>query len=313
MTAFHWFLPTTGDGRTLVGGGHGVPGGLGHPGGRAGTANAFRPPSIDYLAQVARTAELLDYEGVLTPTGTWCEDAWLTTAALVRETSRLKFLVAFRPGSIEPTLAAQMAATYQRLSNGRLLLNVVTGGEPAEQARFGDRLTQEQRYARTDEFLTVVRGAWDGGFDFTGEYYDVRDARTREAPDPLPELYFGGSSPAAGPVAAKHVDVYLTAVVAQAQDTLGASLSVGQQRMRALHEGRRDARDAHDLEVAPGLWAGVGLVRGGAGTALVGSHREVAELVEQYRAIGIEEFVLSGYPHVEEAYWFAEGVRPLLG
>ena len=246
---------------------------------------------------------------------------------------------------------------------------ISTGGEPAEQARFGDRLTQEQRYARTDEFLTVVRGAWDGGFDFTGEYYDVRDARTREAPDPLPELYFGGSSPAAGPVAAKHVDVYLTwgepvdlvaekldwirglakeqgrelrfgirlhvitrdtseaawavaqqmldeldpAVVAQAQDTLGASLSVGQQRMRALHEGRRDARDAHDLEVAPGLWAGVGLVRGGAGTALVGSHREVAELVEQYRAIGIEEFVLSGYPHVEEAYWFAEGVRPLLG
>ncbi len=369
MTAFHWFLPTTGDGRTLVGGGHGVPGGLGHPGDRVGTANAFRPPTIDYLAQVARTAELLDYEGVLTPTGTWCEDAWLTTAALVRETSRLKFLVAFRPGSIEPTLAAQMAATYQRLSGGRLLLNVVTGGEPAEQARFGDRLTQEQRYARTDEFLSVVRGAWDGGFDFAGDYYDVRDARTREAPDPLPELYFGGSSPAAGPVAAKHVDVYLTwgepvdlvaekldwirglakeqgrelrfgirlhvitrdtseaawavaqqmldeldpAVVAQAQDTLGASLSVGQQRMRALHEGRRDARDAHDLEVAPGLWAGGGLVRGGAGTALVGSHREVAELVEQYRAIGIEEFVLSGYPHVEEAYWFAEGVRPLLG
>ena len=363
---FHWFLPTTGDGRSLVGGGHSVPTGIGRPAGGQGSASVFREPDIDYLAQVARTAEHLGFEGVLTPTGTWCEDAWLTTAALIRETERLKFLVAFRPGAITPTLAAQMAATFQRISNGRLLLNVVTGGEPAEQARFGDHLTQEQRYARTDEFLTVVRGAWDGGLDFTGEYFDVQDARTKQAPDPLPQIYFGGSSAAAGPVAAKHVDVYLTwgeppeqvaekldwmrglakeqgrelrfgirlhvitrdtseaawAVaqsmideldpvhVAQAQEALAASQSVGQQRMRALHEGRRDVSDAHDLEISPGLWAGVGLVRGGAGTALVGSHREVADLIEGYRALGIDEFVLSGYPHVEEAYWFAEGVKP---
>ena len=95
---------------------------------------------------------------MLTPTGTWCEDAWLITAALTRETERLKFLVAFRPGLISPTLAAQMAATYQRISGGRLLLNVVTGGEADEQRRFGDHLSHDERYARTDEFLAIVRG-----------------------------------------------------------------------------------------------------------------------------------------------------------
>ena len=159
---FDWFLPTSGDGRTIVGRGHGIP--------LAGASGAQRPPDIDYLAQIARSAEQLGFAGVLTPTGTWCEDAWLTTAALIAQTSRLKFLVAFRPGLITPTLAAQMAATYQRISRGRLLLNVVTGGQAVEQARFGDYLAHDERYARTAEFLAIVRGAWSGQpFDFSGE------------------------------------------------------------------------------------------------------------------------------------------------
>src|SRR5690349_2901188 len=109
----HWFLPTAGDSRDVVG---------------FGPTASRRAPTIDYLATVARTAEQLGFEAVLTPTGTWCEDAWITTAALIRETTTLKFLVAFRPGLVSPTLAAQQAATFHRHSNGRLLLNVVTGG-----------------------------------------------------------------------------------------------------------------------------------------------------------------------------------------
>ncbi|MEW2355611.1 LLM class flavin-dependent oxidoreductase [Spirillospora sp. NPDC029432] len=366
---FHWFLPTTGDSRALIGGGHSVPAGVGRPAERPGTADVVRPPDIDYLAQIARSAEQLGFEAVLTPTGTWCEDAWLVTAALLRETSRLKFLVAFRPGFVSPTLAAQMAATYQRISGGRLLLNVVTGGESAEQRRFGDHLAHADRYARTGEFLEVVRGAWTGEpFDFKGEHYDVEGALVSRPPDPLPEIYFGGSSPAAGPVAARHVDTYLTwgeppdqvaekiawmrglaaaegralrfgirlhtisrdtseaawaearrlldgvdpAHIAKAQQALAASDSVGQRRMRALHESYRGGGSERDLEIHPGLWSGVGLVRGGAGTALVGSHAEVADLIEEYAALGIEEFILSGYPHLEEAYWFGEGVLPEL-
>ncbi|MET8160922.1 LLM class flavin-dependent oxidoreductase [Sphaerisporangium sp. NPDC005289] len=360
---FHWFLPTSGDSRAIIGGGHGLSRGHGRS-----AAAAYRPPSVDYLGQIARSAEQLGFEAVLTPTGTWCEDAWLVTAALTQQTTRLKFLVAFRPGFLSPTLAAQMAATYQRISGGRLLLNIVTGGEGAEQRRFGDHLSKDERYARTDEFLSVVRGAWSGvPYDFSGAYYQVEGATVAEAPDPVPELYFGGSSPAAGAVAARHVQTYLTwgeppaqvaeklawvrglaaeqgrtlrfgirlhvitrdtseeawaeagrllsridpADIAAAQRTLARSESVGQKRMLALHEGyRRDGGDPHELEVYPNLWAGVGLVRGGAGTALVGSHAEVAGLIEEYAALGITEFVLSGYPHLEEAYWFGEGVLP---
>src|ERR1700678_4089289 len=140
---FDWFLPTSGDGRTIVGRGHSIP--------LAGASGAQRPPDLDYLGQVARSAEQLGFAAVLTPTGTWCEDAWLATAALIGETSRLKFLVAFRPGLISPTLAAQMAATYQRLSRGRLLLNVVTGGHPDGLGRFGDFAPPDEGYAGRGE------------------------------------------------------------------------------------------------------------------------------------------------------------------
>jgi alkanesulfonate monooxygenase len=84
--------------------------------------------------------------------------------------------------------------------------------------------------------------------------------------------------------------------------------SVGQKRMAALHDGRRDK-----LEIAPNLWAGIGLVRGGAGTALVGDAAIVVERLKEYQAAGVDTFVLSGYPHLEEAYRFAELAFPLLG
>ena len=102
--------------------------------------------------------------------------------------------------------------------------------------------------------------------------------------------------------------------VARAQAALGASESTGQQRMLALRRGGDQTAyaDARELEVAPNLWSGVGLVRGGAGTALVGSHEEVADRLAEYHALGIDEVILSGYPHVEEAYRFAEGVTPVL-
>jgi alkanesulfonate monooxygenase len=82
--------------------------------------------------------------------------------------------------------------------------------------------------------------------------------------------------------------------------------------MRSLHSGYRAGGAAAELEIYPNLWAGVGLVRGGAGTALVGSHADVAERIEEYASLGIQEFIFSGYPHLEEAYWFGEGVLPEL-
>jgi alkanesulfonate monooxygenase len=345
----HWFLPTTGDSREIVG---------------FGPTEGRRAPDIEYLSQVARAADQLGYEAVLTPTGTWCEDAWLTTAALSRDTRDLKFLVAFRPGLVSPTLAAQQASTFQRITGGRLLLNIVTGGDANEQRRFGDWLDHDRRYDRTAEFITVLRGAWSGTpFDFHGDHYEIAGASTVAPPSPTPEIFFGGASPAAEQVAARHADVYLTwgetpdqvaeridrmrrlaadvgrtlrfgirlhvisrdtaedawavtdrmlaamsdEVIALAQQQFTSGESVGQQRMSALHGGRRD-----NLVIAPNLWAGYGLVRSGAGTALVGSHDEVADRIAEYHRLGIDHFIMSGQPHLEEAYWFAEGVFPVL-
>jgi alkanesulfonate monooxygenase len=305
---------------------------------------------------------------VLTPTGAWCEDAWLTTAMLVQETERLKFLVALRPGLLSPTLAAQMAATFQWQSEGRLLLNVVTGGEPREQLAYGDSLNKADRYARCGEFLEVVRRLWAGGdpVTFTGEHVFVENATLQRRPDPVPPIYFGGSSAEAGQVAADHADTYLTwgepapavaekvdwirrlasqrgrslsygirlhvisrdtseeawaqadrllktiprGEIDRVQAGLAQSESEGQKRMGDLHRGK--AHDLRSLEVSPNLWSGVGLVRGGAGTALVGSHEEVSERISEYADLGIDHFILSGYPHLEEAWQFAEGVLPAL-
>src|SRR5208283_3279199 len=126
-------------------------------------------------------------------------------------TERLKFLVAFRPGLIAPTLSAQMAATFQRHSKGRLLLNVVTGGESAEQRAYGDFAGKAERYERCGEFLDIVTRLWAGEtVDFEGKHLHVQGARLTRRPDPVPDLYFGGSSAEAGPVAARFADVYLT-------------------------------------------------------------------------------------------------------
>ncbi|MDR4305547.1 FMNH2-dependent alkanesulfonate monooxygenase [Chelatococcus sambhunathii] len=343
-----WFLPTHGDGRYL------------------GTTKGGRPVDLDYLKQVAQAADRLGYFGVLLPTRRSCEDSWVVASALAPLTQRLRYLVAVRPGLQSPTVAARMTATLDRISNGRLLINVVTGGDPAENAGDGIFLSHDQRYEVTREFLEVYKALLAGEtVNYNGKHIRVEDGRLLFAPTAPkgPPLYFGGSSAAASQVAAKTIDKYLTwgeppadvaeklgavralaekagrkvsfgirlhvivretneeawaaadrlishlddETIAAAQKVYARMDSVGQQRMAALHGGRRDK-----LEVSPNLWAGVGLVRGGAGTALVGDPETVAQRMKEYMAVGVDTFILSGYPHLEEAYRFAELVFPLL-
>jgi alkanesulfonate monooxygenase len=343
-----WFLPTHGDGRYLA------------------TQTGARPVSLNYLSQIARAADDLGYFGVLIPTGRSCEDSWVVASALAPMTERLRFLVAVRPGLSEPSMTARMTATLDRLSGGRLLINVVAGGDPVELHGDGVWLDHTERYVATDEYLTVWRALLRGEtVDFSGNHIRCEGGKLLFPPtqSPHPPLYFGGSSDAGQAVAAKHADVYLTwgeppgdvaekiaaakaaaaaqgrtmcfgirlhvivretaaeawdaadalikhvddAAIAMAQKTFARFDSVGQQRMARLHGGRRDR-----LEISPNLWAGVGLVRGGAGTALVGDPQQVAERMREYMAVGIDRFILSGYPHLEECYRFAELVFPLL-
>jgi alkanesulfonate monooxygenase len=343
-----WFLPTHGDGRYL------------------GTTKQARQVNYHYLAQIAQAADALGFGGVLLPTGRSCEDAWMVAASRIPATARLQFLGAIRPGIMSPTASARMTATLDRLSRGRLLINVVTGGDPDEAVGDGVFFSHDERYQVTDEFLTIWRAVLSGEtVSFRGKYLQVKGAKVLFPPvqHPYPPLYFGGSSATARELAAKQVNLYLTwgeppasvaekivdvrrraaafgrslrfgirlhivvresaqeawaaandliryvddATIAQAQKTFARFDSEGQRRMSALHKGSRDC-----LEVSPNLWAGVGLVRGGAGTALVGDPETVAARMREYAALGIDTFILSGYPHLEEAYRVAELLFPLL-
>lgn len=346
-----WFIPTHGDGRYL------------------GSPIGGRDTSYHYMRQIAQAADDLGYGGVLMPTGASCEDAWLVAASMAASTERLRFLVAVRPGLMSPTLSARMAATLDRITDGRVLINVVTGGDPVELAGDGLHLSHDERYEVTDEFLDVWRGALAGEtVDLDGKHMKIEGAKLiiPALQKPYPPIYFGGSSPAAIDVAAKHVDLYLTwgeapdavakkiAAVREAAARHGRELrfgirlhviaretdeeawadaerliskiddeliekaqavfkrmdSTGQEQMRKLQTGGR-SREA--LEISPNLWAGIGLVRGGAGTALVGSAETVEERMREYMDLGIDTFILSGYPHLEEAYRFAELLFPRLG
>ncbi|MDX4018688.1 alkanesulfonate monooxygenase [Pseudomonas aeruginosa] len=214
-----WFLPTHGDGHFL------------------GTSQGARPVSLPYLKQVAQAADSLGYHGVLIPTGRSCEDSWVVASALAPLTERLRFLVAIRPGIVSPTVSARMAATLDRLSGGRLLINVVTGGDPDENRGDGIHLGHAERYEVTDEFLRVWRRVLQGeAVDFHGKHIHVENAKALYPPlqRPYPPLYFGGSSEAAHELAGEQVDVYLT----WGEPLPAVAAKIADVRQRAARHGR---------------------------------------------------------------------------
>ena len=354
----HWFIPTHGDSRYL------------------GTSKGARAATFDYFRQIASAADSLGYEGVLLPTGRSCEDSWVLAASLIEATRRLKFLVALRPGLVQPVQSARMAATFDRMSGGRLLVNLVTGGDPDELEGDGLFMPHAERYELSRDFLTIwretlQRSHTQRAFDYEGPHLKVKGAKLLYPPlqAPYPPIYFGGSSEEAHELAAEQLDTYLTwgeppaavaakvadirrraarhgrtlefgirlhvivretedeawraaaelvshlddNIIAVAQKKFAQMDSVGQRRMAELNKGRLNKADIREgLEVAPNLWAGVGLVRGGAGTALVGNPQQVAARIREYAELGLDHFILSGYPHLEEAHRFAELVFPLL-
>ncbi|MGC5032733.1 LLM class flavin-dependent oxidoreductase [Micromonospora sp. DT229] len=349
----HWFLPLHGDGREVA-----------KPSSGPGAPGARRDPDLDYLTQVALAVERFGFSGMLTPFGLFCEDPWIVASALSTRTHRARFMIALRPGFVSPVLAAQQAATFQRITGGRLQLNLVTGGDIDEQRRYGDWLTHDQRYERATEFLDVFNRAWTGErFDYHGTHYQIQGGLVTRPHPVRPLTFVGGSSEQAQRLAARHGDVFVAwgeppagvaglvadarrfadeqgrrigygsrfhvisrdtsaeawrvaeqlidgmdpGRIEQAQRRFRSTESVGQRRMAALHGGSTAA-----LEVYPNVWAGYGLVRPGVGTALVGSHEEVAERIAEYHSLGLDHLILSAHPHLEEAYAFGEGVLPLL-
>lgn len=355
---FDWFIPIDGDGAHI------------------GTLRAERPPTFEYLRQVVETAEAAGYYSLLIPTrfanGLFEENAplaetWTTVTALAAGTRRVRFLVAVRPGFISVGLFAQMAATLDQISGGRLDINVVPGGIQGEFERFGESIAHDQRYERAEEFIAALRALWakPEPVHFHGQTIRLNGAVVSPGPvgaaGPVgrgPQFYVGGASPRALVFAARQADVYLAWIQPQdeiadllarvraqfaaagrtpvfglrthlvvratereawdaAEDLLSEAASVVKEQRRAVFAGtpmvgQQAQLRAHVSERAPRLWNGIAAVRVNCGTAIVGDPEQVADELLGYWRLGIDEFILSGFPHVEECRRVAADVLPLL-
>ncbi|WIV19967.1 LLM class flavin-dependent oxidoreductase [Paenibacillus polygoni] len=357
---FGWFIPTNGDGRYI------------------GTT-LEREPSPEYFIQVAKAAEKAGYEFTLIPAGGDCWDGWIVGSWVAAHTTKLKPLIAMRPGLISPVLAARMASTLDQMSGGRALINVVTGHYPADLKATGDPLhgSHDERYERTKEFLDVVKGVWgeDGsasGFNYEGQHYQVEGGVSKPAAlqDPHPPLYFGGSSVAGKKVAAESADVYLMwgeplewiqeqmaemkqhlkdlkertgvsrtlrygiraqVVVRETEEEAWKAAwnilskvepnqlkdqekrhaktdATNQKRQMDLYEQSKD----QDYIIGPNLWSGLSAVRGGGAVAFVGTPEQVSDRLIEFVDAGVSSFILSGYPHLEEAEITGELLMPVV-
>ena len=348
---FDWFIPIDGDGQHI------------------GTRRAERPPTFDYLRKVVDAAEGNGFHSLLIPTrfvnGLFEESAplsetWTTVAALAAVTSRIRFLVAVRPGFISAGLFAQMAATLDQISGGRLDINVVPGGIQGDFERVGEKIDHHTRYARAEEFIESLRLLWESPLPttFNGQYVSLEDAVVSPGVfNGGPQFYLGGASSDALQLAGRQADVYLAWIHTKeniasfieranakfseagrparyglrthlvVRDTEAAAWDAAEELIaRAdpeVHRQRQavtsssqmvgqkaQAQVAKDHLLAPNLWNGISTVRVNCGTALVGTPDQVAAELRDYWRLGIDEFILSGYPHIEECDRAATDLLP---
>ena len=214
---FLWRLPVHGDGRRA------------HTSHTRGEWNRLQPdqapkrvaPSFndqsfayyDYIEQVAKAADIVGFHGALIPAFPHTEEPWMFAAALARQTRNLRLLIAIQPWFIHPAYASQMAASLQRLSNGRVEWNVISGGGGSQQKSYGDFIDHDKRYARTAEFLDFVKGySHHAPFNYEGEFFHVENGGLQYPMNqhPVPRLWLAGASDAALHVAGQHAQIHLT-------------------------------------------------------------------------------------------------------
>lgn len=318
-----WYCPSEGDGTRL------------------GTRAPERAPTFGYLLRVVRAAERAGAEEILIPTGhvndSFAPDAafaesWTIATALAARTRSIRLIVAVNPEAVPPALAAHQLETLEDIAPGRIAINLVAGGGP-EGAYGGPPVPHDARYARLEELALALRTRFSGPLYLGGASPAAVDLAARlvdtylmwgEHPDAIAARVDDMRARTARPLRFGlriHIIARKRAVTARrrAEELLAAAQvqhdrsheyagfdSVGQGRMNAI------AADQDDW-VAPGLWAGIRRVRGGAGTALVGDYDEVAEWLARYRAAGIDLVIASGYPHLEEVRRVAHQVWHRIG
>ena len=333
-----------------------------------------RLTDFEYMQQLAGAIDYNGFDGALIATTPGGNDPWSMATGLAMTTKNMKFIVAQYAGIIEPLWLAQMAASVDQISNGRLIINIINGQGPLV-PQLGLPADHDERYALADEYWGVFRRLMTGEtVDFEGKFVKLKGAKLMVEPvqKPYPELMIGGSSAPGLALAARHADCWLSlglpppiikqhiARVRELAAAQGRKLRYGIRAYVIVRETKEEAwaaaqwqydrmdrevvqrrldkmkgydaegtqmleafwktkvadglpKDAREFEIHPGLWAGVGLIRVGTGTALVGDPDSILALMREYEEAGCEVFILGNYPHIEEAYRFADLVMPLAG
>jgi alkanesulfonate monooxygenase len=267
----------------------------------------------------ARTAhEAAGFDRVLVPHHSTGPSATLTIAYAAAHTERVHFMLAHRPGFTAPTLAARQIATLDHYSGGRLGVHFISGGSDAEQRRDGDFLAHDQRYERTDEYLSILRRLWtsDQPFDHEGKHYRFEQGFSAVKPlqQPHVPVYFGGASEAAIPVAGRHADVY--ALWGESLDQ--ARELTGRVRAEAAANGRsvRFSVSFRPTQKGPRvdkrLWTAIAQETGARAstTALVGTPEQVAEALLDYFDLGVTTFLIRGFDPLEDAVDYGRELIP---
>lgn len=344
---FHWRLPYAGESSGIA---------------RADQLSAAKiglpdPKMQTYFCQKAEEAGI---DSLLLDFGFAKPDPMLLAARLGQETQKIKFIIAYRSGLFAPTMFVQQINTLSALINGRLLLNIVAGYSPEEQRAYGDFLSHDERYERTDEFLAICRALWgqNGDVNFKGKYYHIEKGMLKtpfvSEERTCPEIMIGGGSEQARKLAMRQGTCWMQ--LADAPEKMKSAISAASQqgievglrlwviarptREEAMRAARAIAEDgntsasrqqsekdflaktdsvsfkaAYQREgewLTPNLWTGAVHVYGPTAITLVGSAEEVAESFMEYKAMGVSQFILAGWPKLDEMVYFGQSVLPLV-
>ena len=315
-------------------------------------------PDLDGWSRFALKAEEVGIESVLLSFSYYEPDTISIACAVGLATTKLKFIVAYRTGLMQPATFVQQINTLSGLIGGRVALNFVAGSSPQEQRGYGDFLEHDERYARAEEYLAICRSFWrnDGEVNFSGTYCRVEGGRLLTpflAPDrAAPEIYVSGHSEPAQRLALNQGTSWLRLIdtpeklrplvtVFRARGvevSLRLCLICRSTREQAIEAARSmlpseaiekeersilsgsDSQTLHQALAAAdnfgwlnhNLWAGLVPYFGSSAMTLLGSPQELAEIFMEYKRIGITQFIISGWPKLDEMLIFGREVLPLI-
>jgi alkanesulfonate monooxygenase len=310
-------------------------------------------PDVEGWLHFARHAEAAGIESVLISFSRYEPDPFLVACALGQETEKLKFIVAYRSGLMQPTTFVQQVNTLSALIPGRVKLNIVAGSSSHEQHGYGDFLPHDDRYARAGEFLAVCHSFWKQkeSVDFEGRFYRVEQGKLHtpyvDGTRTAPEIYVSGHSEQSERLALEQGSCWLRVIdtpeklapiVARTREhgigvCLRLALICRPTREEAIRvaesllpsdrdetttklkddsqmyrEGKSVTSDAYWLNRS--IWAGLVPYYGPVWTTLLGTPEELAAAFVEYKRIGVDEFIISGWPEVDEVDIFGREVLP---